>query len=82
MLGKHVVAARDEDFPRSALHLESLPNFGLVNVNWPFNADENLDSKNGEAVMNLLADLHDEGATIVMVTHNPEFTTSPSASCI
>jgi putative ABC transport system ATP-binding protein len=39
-------------------------------------ADEptgNLDSKNGEAVMNLLADLHRDGATICMVTHDPRF---------
>jgi len=39
-------------------------------------ADEptgNLDSKNGEAVMSLLADLHREGATICMVTHDPRF---------
>ena len=39
-------------------------------------ADEptgNLDSKNGEAVMNLLASLHREGATIVMVTHDERF---------
>ncbi len=36
-------------------------------------ADEptgNLDSKNGEAVMALLADLHMKGATICMVTHD------------
>jgi putative ABC transport system ATP-binding protein len=40
-------------------------------------ADEptgNLDSKNGEAVMELLANLHREGATIVMVTHDERFT--------
>jgi len=40
-------------------------------------ADEptgNLDSKNGEAVMNLLRDLHQSGATICMVTHDPRFT--------
>ena len=40
-------------------------------------ADEptgNLDSKNGEAVMDLLRDLHRGGATIVMVTHDPRFT--------
>ena len=40
-------------------------------------ADEptgNLDSKNSEAVMDLLRDLHREGATICMVTHDPRYT--------
>jgi putative ABC transport system ATP-binding protein len=40
-------------------------------------ADEptgNLDSKNGEAVMDLLIDLHKQGATICMVTHDPRYT--------
>ncbi len=39
-------------------------------------ADEptgNLDSRNAEAVMELLRDLHREGATICMVTHDPRF---------
>jgi putative ABC transport system ATP-binding protein len=39
-------------------------------------ADEptgNLDSKNGEAVMELLRDLHRSGSTICMVTHDPRF---------
>ena len=39
-------------------------------------ADEptgNLDSKNGEAVMSLLKELHDDGATICMVTHDPRY---------
>jgi putative ABC transport system ATP-binding protein len=40
-------------------------------------ADEptgNLDSKNGDAVMDLLRGLHSTGATICMVTHDPRFT--------
>jgi putative ABC transport system ATP-binding protein len=40
-------------------------------------ADEptgNLDSKNGEAVIELLRELHRGGATICMVTHDPRFT--------
>jgi len=39
-------------------------------------ADEptgNLDSHNGEAVMELLRNLHQDGATICMVTHDPRF---------
>ncbi|MYA78998.1 MAG: ABC transporter ATP-binding protein [Acidobacteriia bacterium] len=39
-------------------------------------ADEptgNLDSKNGEAVMDLMRELHQNGATICMVTHDPRY---------
>ncbi len=39
-------------------------------------ADEptgNLDSRNGEAVMDLMKDLHKQGATICMVTHDPRY---------
>ncbi|HEY6508119.1 MAG TPA: ABC transporter ATP-binding protein [Vicinamibacterales bacterium] len=39
-------------------------------------ADEptgNLDSKNGEAMMNLLKELHEGGATICMVTHDARY---------
>ena len=39
-------------------------------------ADEptgNLDSKNGESVMSLLKDLHAQGSSICMVTHDPRY---------
>ena len=39
-------------------------------------ADEptgNLDSNNGTAVMNLLRELHEQGSTICMVTHDPRY---------
>ena len=43
-------------------------------------ADEptgNLDSQNGEAVMELLRELHRGGATICMVTHDPRYAATP-----
>jgi len=39
-------------------------------------ADEptgNLDSSNGDEVMNLMSQLHEEGTTIIMVTHSPAY---------
>src|SRR5207249_10410957 len=39
-------------------------------------ADEptgNLDSKNGQAVMKLLSELHQGGSTLIMVTHDPSY---------
>lgn len=47
----------------------------LVNEPRMLLADEptgNLDSKSGDEVMRLFRDLHAEGRTILMVTHNPE----------
>jgi putative ABC transport system ATP-binding protein len=46
-------------------------------------ADEptgNLDSRNSEAVMGLLEELHKDGATICMVTHDPRFARYASRS--
>ncbi len=42
-------------------------------------ADEptgNLDSRSGDAVMELLHELHDEGATILVITHDPDIAAS------
>ncbi len=36
----------------------------------------NLDSKNGEEVLKLFHELHEQGRTIIMVTHNPEIAES------
>jgi len=48
----------------------------LINEPMLLLADEptgNLDSRNGEAVMDLLRDLHRAGSTVCMVTHDPRF---------
>ncbi len=64
-----------------------LPNSRVVSSSvWPSRAlvgepsillaDEptgNLDSKNGDAVMELMLELHQAGSTICMVTHDPRF---------
>lgn len=50
----------------------------LVNQPSIILADEptgNLDSKSSELIMNELREIHQEGNTIVMVTHNPDLTT-------
>jgi putative ABC transport system ATP-binding protein len=47
----------------------------LVNEPKILLADEptgNLDRKNGMTVLNLIEELHDEGHTIILVSHNPE----------
>jgi putative ABC transport system ATP-binding protein len=47
----------------------------LVNDQQILLADEptgNLDVKNGEIVLNLIKDLHDDDHTIILITHNPE----------
>jgi putative ABC transport system ATP-binding protein len=47
----------------------------LVNAPRLLLADEptgNLDSENGQKVLGLLKELHDDGRTILMVTHSPE----------
>ncbi|MBU0685273.1 MAG: hypothetical protein KJ653_05435, partial [Candidatus Thermoplasmatota archaeon] len=47
----------------------------LVNDQQILLADEptgNLDVKNGEIVLDLIRDLHDDDHTIILITHNPE----------
>jgi len=50
----------------------------LVNDQEILLADEptgNLDKKNGQIVLDLIKDLHDDDHTIVLITHNPEIAT-------
>ena len=54
---------------RTAIARAILPRPKLVLADEPTG---NLDSKSGKEVMDLLSELHKEGTTIVMVTHNEE----------
>jgi energy-coupling factor transporter ATP-binding protein EcfA2 len=50
-----------------------LPRIGRPSILLADEPTGNLDSRNGEAVMELLQNLHREGATLCMVTHDPRF---------
>ena len=76
VLNRMVISHRRKHFPnqlsggqqqRVAIARAVLPNPKIILADEPTG---NLDSKNGKEVMNLLSELHNDGATIVMVTHS------------
>ena len=78
VLGKMKILHRKSHFPqqlsggqqqRAAIARAVVSNPKLVLADEPTG---NLDSENGEQVMDLLKDLNKEGTTIIMVTHSPE----------
>ena len=76
VLNRMAISHRRKHFPnqlsggqqqRVAIARAVLPNPKIILADEPTG---NLDSKNGKEVMNLLSELHNDGATIVMVTHS------------
>ena len=76
VLNRMAISHRRKHFPnqlsggqqqRVAIARAVLPNPKIILADEPTG---NLDSKNGKEVMNLLSELHKDGATIVMVTHS------------
>ncbi len=76
VMDRMAISPRRKHFPnqlsggqqqRVAIARAVLPNPKIILADEPTG---NLDSKNGKEVMNLLSELHNEGATIIMVTHS------------
>lgn len=76
VMNRMAISHRRKHFPnqlsggqqqRVAIARAVIPNPKIILADEPTG---NLDSKNGKEVMNLLSELHKEGATIIMVTHS------------